>query len=155
MDSHSAALSDLFLSCYASICSTVAFHPLRNSHHAVVYFLSNSKGDTPFYCRTYDYSLADWAVFVMIIWEMFHGRMSLNLVLLLMLLTFVSGSRLELKCISLTEYQVKPHSSSGFSVACVSALAHRIHIFSFLPTEQFSWIQSKVLGTWSCQTCSC
>ena len=39
-------------------------------------------------------------VFV-IIWEMFHGRISLNLVLLLLLVNFVSGSRLELIYMSL------------------------------------------------------
>ena len=39
-------------------------------------------------------------VFV-IIWEMFHGRISLNSVLLLLLVNFVSGFRLELMYISL------------------------------------------------------
>ena len=37
----------------------------------------------------------------MIILEMFHGRISLNLVLLLQQLNFVSESRLQLMCISL------------------------------------------------------
>ena len=37
----------------------------------------------------------------MIIWEMFHGRTSLNSVLLLLLVNFVSGFRLELMYISL------------------------------------------------------
>ena len=35
-DSHGAALLDLFLSSDASICSTMAFPPLRNSDHVVV-----------------------------------------------------------------------------------------------------------------------
>ena len=35
-DSHSSALLDLFISSGASICSTMAFHLLRNSNHAVV-----------------------------------------------------------------------------------------------------------------------
>ena len=39
----------------------------------------------------------------MIIWEMFHGRISLNLMLLLLLVNFVSGFRLELMYISLIE----------------------------------------------------
>ena len=34
-DSHSPALLDLFLSSDASICSTMAFSPLRNSDHVV------------------------------------------------------------------------------------------------------------------------
>ena len=37
----------------------------------------------------------------MIIWEVFHGRISLNSVLLLLLVNFVSGFRLELMYISL------------------------------------------------------
>ena len=41
-------------------------------------------------------------VFV-IIWEMFHGRTSLNSVLLLLLVNFVSGLRLELMYISLVK----------------------------------------------------
>ena len=39
----------------------------------------------------------------MIIWEMFHGRISLNLVLLLLLVNFVSRFKLELMYISLIE----------------------------------------------------
>ena len=35
-DSHSPALLDLFFSSDASICSTMAFPPLRNSDHVVV-----------------------------------------------------------------------------------------------------------------------
>ena len=40
---------------------------------------------------------------LMIIWEMFHERISLNLVLLLLLVNFVSGFRLELMYIFLME----------------------------------------------------
>ena len=62
--SHSPALLDLFLSSDASICSTMAFPPLRNSDHVVVSVSSdfpiNSKQDTPFYRVAYDYSRADW-----------------------------------------------------------------------------------------------
>ena len=46
-DSHSPALLNLFISSYASICSTMAFHPLGNSDHVVVSlsidFSSNSQ----------------------------------------------------------------------------------------------------------------
>ena len=52
-DSQSPALLDLFLSPDASICSTVAFPPLRNSDHVVVSvsidFQTNSKRDAPFH----------------------------------------------------------------------------------------------------------
>ena len=77
-DSHSPALLDLFLSSDASICSIMAFPPLGNNDHAVVSvsidFLSKF---------TYDYSLLIGTVFV-IIGEIFHGRISLNSVLLLL-----------------------------------------------------------------------
>ena len=56
-DSHSPALFDLFLSSYASICSTVAFPPLGNSDHVVVSgfvdFPSNSQEDASFHCIAY------------------------------------------------------------------------------------------------------
>ena len=62
--SHSPALLDLFLSFDASICSTMAFPPLRNSDHGVVSvsidFPSYSQQDAPFHCIAYDYSHADW-----------------------------------------------------------------------------------------------
>ena len=63
-DSHSPALSDLFLSSEASICSAIPFPPLQNSDHGVVsvsiYVPSNSQWDIRFYCIAYDYSHADW-----------------------------------------------------------------------------------------------
>ena len=56
--------TDLFISSNASICSTMAFPPSRNSDHVVVSvsidFPSNSKRDAPFHRIAYDYSLADW-----------------------------------------------------------------------------------------------
>ena len=62
-DSHSPALLDLFLSSDASICSTMAFPPLRNSDHVVSVstdFPSNSQPYAPFHRIAYDYSRADW-----------------------------------------------------------------------------------------------
>ena len=63
-DSHSPALLDLFLSSDASICSIMAFPPLRNSNHVVVSvsmdFPSNSQRDVPSHCIAYDSSRADW-----------------------------------------------------------------------------------------------
>ena len=49
-------------------------------------------------------------VFV-IIWEMFHGKISLNSVLLLLLVNFVSGFRLELMYVSLMEREVSGQAS--------------------------------------------
>ena len=53
-DSHSPVLLDLFLSSDTSICSTMAFPPLRNSSHVVLVsidFPVNSKQDALFYYR--------------------------------------------------------------------------------------------------------
>ena len=87
-DSHSPALLDLFLSSDASICSTMAFILLGNSDHVVVSvsiaFSINSKQDTPFHCVAYDYSRADWDGLRDHLRDV-HGRISLNLVLLLLL----------------------------------------------------------------------
>ena len=51
-DSHGPALLDLFLTSDASICSTMAFHPLGNSDHVVVSVsidsTSNSQRDACF-----------------------------------------------------------------------------------------------------------
>ena len=63
-ESHSPSLLDLFLSSDTSICSTIAFPPLRNSDHVIVSvsidFPSNSEQDAPFHRIAYDYSRADW-----------------------------------------------------------------------------------------------
>ena len=63
-DSHSPVLLDFFLSSDASICSTTAFAPFRNSDHVVVSvsidFPTNSQQNVPFHRIAYDYSCADW-----------------------------------------------------------------------------------------------
>ena len=80
----------------------MTFPSLGNSDHVVVSvsidFPINSKQDTPFHRVAYDYSRADW--------DGLHdhlrdGKISLNFVLLLLLVNFVSGFRLELMYISL------------------------------------------------------
>ena len=62
-DSHSPALLDLFISSDTSICSTMAFPPLGNSHHKVVSvsidFPSYSQQDAPFHHIAYVYSYAN------------------------------------------------------------------------------------------------
>ena len=72
---------------------------------------------------------------------MFHGRISLNLVLLLLLVNFVSGFRLELIYIYIyiyiphRKYQVKPRSSPLFSAIGAAAIVPINHFFSFVPKE--------------------
>ena len=89
-----------FISSDASICSTMAFHPLRNSDHVVISvsieFPSNSQWHTPFHHIAYDYSHADWDGLCDhlrdVPWED-----------IFQLMNFVSGFRLELMYISLME----------------------------------------------------
>ena len=64
-------------------------------------FRINSKQDDLFHRVAYDYSRVDWDGLCVIIWEMFHGRISLNILLLLLLVNFVSGFRLEMMYIFL------------------------------------------------------
>ena len=62
-DSHSPALSDLFISSDTSICSTMAFPPLVNSYHVVsvsIDFQISSKQDALFHRIAYEYSCPDW-----------------------------------------------------------------------------------------------
>ena len=82
-DSHSPALLDLFISSDASIYSTTAFPPLGNSDHVVV-SVSIDFLSLKMRCPISLHSLS-----------LFHGRISLNSVLLLLLVNFVSGFRME------------------------------------------------------------
>ena len=105
-DSHSLALLDLLFSPKASTCSAMASPPLGNSDHVVVSvsidFPSNSQQDAPSH-RIAMTILVLTGMVLLIISEMFHGRISLKLVLLLLLVNFVSGFRMELRYISLME----------------------------------------------------
>ena len=62
-DSHCSAFLDLSHSSDASICSTMAFPPLKNCGHVIVSvsidFRTNYKWDTPFHCIAYGYSRTD------------------------------------------------------------------------------------------------
>ena len=85
-DSHSSAVLDLCLFSDASICSSMIFSPLGNSDHVVVSvfidFPANSK-------RFIAQLMAILVLIKMVISEMFHGKISLNSVLLLLLENFV------------------------------------------------------------------
>ena len=61
---------------------------------------------------------------------MFHERISLNSVLLLLLVKFCEWVQVEIDVyIPHCKHQVKPHSSSWFSPACAAAIVHRNHFF--------------------------
>ena len=104
--SHSPALLDLFISFYASICSTMAFPPLWISDHVVVSFSidfpSNSQRGCPVSLHTLWLFLC-WLERSSRSFERCSiGRYLLNWVLLLLLLvSFVCGLRLGLMYISL------------------------------------------------------
>ena len=69
--------------------------------------------------------------------------MSLNLVLLLLLVNFVSGLKVGIDLyIPYCKYQVKPHSSSWFSVACADGIVPRNHFFRLYQQSKSS--KSKV-----------
>ena len=72
---------------------------LGNSDHVNVsvsiYFPSNSQQDALFHHIAFTILILNGTVFL-IIWEVFHERMSLNSLLLLLLLYYVSRFRLEL-----------------------------------------------------------
>ena len=76
---------------------------------------------------------------LVIILEIFHGMMSLNSVLLLQLVNFVSGFRLELMYISLIE-SVRSSLTHlhVFSAACAAAIVHRNHFFRLCQKDKFS-----------------
>ena len=79
-----------------------------------------------------------------IIWEMFPGRISLNSVLLVLLVNFVSGFRLELMYISLilSIRSNLPNSSPCFSAARAAAIVHRNHFFRLY--QKYKSSESKV-----------
>ena len=78
---------------------------------------------------------------ILIIWEMFHGRISLSWVLLMLLVNYVSRFRLELMYISLTK-SINLHSSPWFSASCPAAMVHRNHFFPLC--QQNKSFESKV-----------
>ena len=103
-DSHNPAILDFFFFSDAGICSAMAFPPLRNSDHVVVSVSIdvpwNSQWDACFIACFMSTLVLIGMVFV-IIWGIFHGRISLKSVLLLLLENFLSGFRLELMYLSL------------------------------------------------------
>ena len=79
-------------------------------------------------------------VFVIVL-EMFHGRISLNLVLLLLLCECVQVG-IDVS-IPHRKYQVKSHSFPWFSAACAAAIVHRIHFFGLYQKDKSSTSKVK------------
>ena len=132
-DSHNPALLDLFISSDASICSRMAFPPLRNSDHVVVSVSINfpikSKQDTPFHRVAYDYSRADWDGLRDnlrdIPWEDIF-KLSASAAAS----EFCEWFHVVIDVyIPHRKYEVKPDSCPWFSAACAAAIVHRNHFF--------------------------
>ena len=94
-NSHTPTYFDLFISSDASICSTMAVS-------VSIDFPSNLKQNATFHRIAYDYSCVDWDSLCDhlrdVPWEDIF-----RLVRLLLLVNFVSGSRLEMMYISLSD----------------------------------------------------
>ena len=124
-DSHSLALLDLPISFDASICSTMAFHPLDNSDHVVVSvsieFPSNSNWDAPFHHIAYDDSHADWDGLCDhlrdVPWE---DNFKLSAAAAIEFCEWVQVG-IDVY-IPHCKYHLKPYSSPWFSAACVRSL---------------------------------
>ena len=145
-DSHSPALSDLFLSSDCSICSTMAFPPLGNPDHVVVSvsvnFPPNSQWDALFHHIAYDYSRADWDSLCDhlrdVPWEDFF-ELSASAAAS----EFCEWVQVGIDVyIPHRKYQVKPHSSLWFSAACAAAIIHINHFFRSYQQNKSS--ESKV-----------
>ena len=83
---------------------------------------------------------------------MFHGRIFLNLVLLLLLKEFCKWVQVGIDVyIHHRKYQVKPDSSPWFSAACAAAIVHKNHYFCFHQPNKSS--ESKVKFTQGSNHC--
>ena len=82
-------------------------------------------------------------VFV-IIWEMFHGRISLKLSATAAASEFCEWVQVGIDVyIPHRKYQVKPHSSPWFSAASVAAIVHRNHFFRLYKQNKSSQSKAK------------
>ena len=84
-----------------------------------------------------------------IISEMFHGRIYLNLVLLLLLVNFVSGFRLEMMYISLIK-NIRSSLIHLHSAACAPAIVQRNHFFRLHQMDKSSDSKSTFRQTTNC-----
>ena len=133
---------DLFLSSDASICSTKAFPPLRNSDHVVVSvssnFPTNSQRDAPFHCIAYDYSRADW--------DGLHNHLRdvPREDIFKLSASGATSEFFEWVQVGIDVYipHQKYHSSPWFSAACAAAIVHRNYFFRFYQKDKSS--ESKV-----------
>ena len=141
-DSHSPALLDLFILSDSSICFRMACFPLGKSNHVIWVFIdfwSYSQRDAPFHCIAYEYSHADWDGLLDHLRDVPWG-ISLNSVLLLLVLNFVSGFRLELMYIALIK---SIRSSLTHVLQLLVLLPYFIEITFFVCTKRMNLLNLK------------
>ena len=119
------------------ICSAMVFASLGNPDHVVVSvsidFFQTQK-ELPLFIADLMIILMLIEAIFMVIWEILHGRISLNLVLLPLLLNCLIRSRLELMPISLIISTKSSLIHLCFPAACsAAAIAHRNN-FLFVST---------------------
>ena len=137
----------IYLLLDTSICSTMVFPPFGNSKHVIVSVsidFSSYSYLMPYFIKLLMTNLVLSGMVFMIIWEMFHGMVSLDSVLLLLLVIFCEWVQVGTDVyIPHQKYKVKPHLSPWFSAACVTAIVHRNHFFHLHQKDKSS-NQSKV-----------
>ena len=140
-DSHIPGLLELILFFNASIWLSLHWVVLMWLFHFLLTFQ-----------QTQNRILALIAMVFMIIWDMFQRRISLNSVLLLLLMNFMSVFRLEFIYMYIPhhKYQVKSHASSWFSAACGVAIVHRNNFFCLQEQNQPSESDVKVRQVSNC-----
>ena len=129
----------------ASICSAIAFPPLKKSDHVVV-LVSIGLHDIPKGMSCFTALLMTIFVLIetlwVIIWEIFHWKVFLN---------YASAAASEFYewfqvwtdvYVPHRKYQVKPHLFPRFSAACAAAIVHRNHFFRLYLKDKSS--KSKV-----------
>ena len=123
----------IYFSSDTSTCSTMAFSLLGNSDHVIVSvsidFPTNWKQDALFHCIAYDYSHGDLASLCDYLrdvpWEDIF-KLSASAAAS----EFCEWVQVGIDVyIPHHKYQVKPHSSPWFSIACAAATIHRNHFF--------------------------
>ena len=79
---------------------------------------------------------------------MFHGRILLNSVLLLLLVKFCECVQVEIHVyISHQKYQVKSHSSPWFSAACAAPIVYKNHFFCLHQKDKSAQSKTKFRQT--------
>ena len=101
----------------------------------IVDFPINSKRDASIHCIAFMTILVLIRMVFKIIWELFHGRISLSLVPLLLLVNFASEFRVELMYISLIENIRSSLTHLNVFQLLVLLSVHRNNLFLFVPTE--------------------